>query len=152
MSLPADLQPLGVPYVIGQAVVQALQAAPDMAGVRVLDNPARATDLAEGARVLFFEDQSDRLRGQPGQQAQRTYAFAMGAIARTTDARQQAHRDYRAAKRAVRACMREITAAGITLEGFGLQEGEVVYRLENIDVGGALVLGSFSVDYRDKGG
>jgi len=27
----------------------------------------------------------------------------------------------------------------------------VLYRLENIDVGGGLVLGQFTVDYRDPG-
>ena len=33
----------------------------------------------------------------------------------------------------------------------GLAEGDVIYRLENIDVGGGLVLGLFTVDYRDPG-
>jgi len=152
MSLPTDPLPLGAPFVIGQAVVQALRAAPELVGATILDNPARATDLAEGDRVVWFEDQADRLRGQPGQNAQRTYAFALGVIARTQQARQQSHTDYRAAKRICRACVRDLTAAGVAVEGFGLQEGEVSYRIENIDVGGALVLGTFFVDYRDKGG
>lgn len=152
MSLPADLQPLGAPFVIGQALVQALRSAPELAGVLVLDNPARATDLAEGARLLWFEDQADRLRGQPGQLAQRTYTFSLGVIARTEDARERAHRDYRAAKRIARAAMRDITSAGVSVEGAGVQEVDVTYRLENLDVGGSLVLGAFSVDYRDKGG
>jgi hypothetical protein len=51
----------------------------------------------------------------------------------------------------VRACLPQLTAAGVVLEGVGLIEGDVSYRLENIDVGGALVLGLFSVDYRDPG-
>lgn len=150
MSLPVDIQPLGAPFVIGQAVVAALRAAPELAGLQVLDNPSRATDLAEGERLAWFEDQADRLRGQPGQQAQRTYAFTLGVIARTTDARERAHRDYRAAKRVVRAAMREITVAGVAVEGNGLQEIDVAYRLENLDVGGALVLGAFTIDYRDR--
>lgn len=156
MTLPADTVPLGVPFVIGQAVVAALRAVTGtggaLAGAVVLDNPARATDLAEGPRMIWFEDQFDRLRGQPGQIAQRAYGFTVGVIARTTTARQQCHRDYRAAKRVIRACLRDLTTAGISIEGAGLQEGDVVYRLENLDVGGALVLGSFIVDYRDRGG
>ena len=45
--------------------------------------------------------------------------------------------------------MKLITDAGIRLDSKGLQEGEVRYQLENIDVGGSLVLGAFSIDYRD---
>lgn len=150
MSLPPDTLPDGAPLVIGAAVDQALRAAFG-APVLVLDNPARATSLAEGERLVWWEDQSDRLRGQPGQRPQRTYTFAVGVIARTEGARAQSHRDYRAAKRAVRACLPQLTAAGVVLEGVGLIEGDVSYRLENIDVGGALVLGLFSVDYRDPG-
>ena len=39
----------------------------------------------------------------------------------------------------------------VQIEGRGLVEGDVLYRLENIDVGGGLVLGLFTVDYRDPG-
>ena len=39
----------------------------------------------------------------------------------------------------------------VGVEGRGLVEGDVLYRLENIDVGGGLVLGLFTVDYRDPG-
>jgi hypothetical protein len=149
----SDITTFGAPYLIGQAIDQALRAAfsgePD---VLVLDNPARPSDLADGARVVWWEDQTDQLRAQPGQVAQRSFTAAVGVISRTSSARRQAHADYRAAKRALRSAMPSITTAGVTLDGAGLIEGEVSYKVEGIDVGGALVRGLISFDYRDKGG
>lgn len=150
MSTKPDTLPSGAPYAIGAAVVQALRTAVGLTGAVVLDNPQRASALQDGERIVFFEDQADRLIDQPGQSAKRTYSFTLGVISRSSEARKDAHADYRAAKRIVRNCMPAISQA-VTLGGRGLQEGEVTYRLENIDVGGALVLGSFSVDYRDPG-
>jgi len=150
MSTKPDTLPSGAPYAIGAAVVQALRSNAALTGAVVLDNPQRASALQDGERIVFFEDQADRLIDQPGQSAKRTYSFTLGVISRSSEARKDAHADYRAAKRIVRNCMPAISQA-VTLGGRGLQEGEVTYRLENIDVGGALVLGSFSVDYRDPG-
>ena len=148
--MTADALPAGAPYAIGQAIVEALHSNAALTGALVLDNPQRASALQDGDRIVFFEDQADRLIDQPGQSAKRTYSFTLGVISRSTDARKDAHADYRATKRIVRNCMPAISQA-VVLGGRGLQEGEVAYRLENIDVGGALVLGSFSVDYRDPG-
>jgi len=149
MSLKPDTLPEGAPFAIGAAIVRMLREGMDSA-VTVLDNPRRASDLHDGARIVFFEDQSDKPNGQPGQSAKRIYSFAVGVINRTTNERQGAHADYRAAKRIVRASMPEILKL-VQPEGRGLVEGDVAYRLENIDVGGGLVLGMFSLDYRDPG-
>lgn len=149
-TLPMDKLPQGAPYAIGAAVVQTLRAAPELAGALVLDNPRRASDLSEGDRIVFFEDQSDRQRDNPAQVQHRTYSFAVGVVSRAASARQAAHADYRAAKRALRTLgMAAITSAGVDINGAGIREGEVRYRLENIDVGGELVLGTFTLDYRD---
>lgn len=145
-----DSLPEGAPYAIGQALVQALHAAFGAQGVKVLDNPVRASLLQEGPKVVIFEDQIDKFERQPGQAQYRTYAFSVGVVCRTADARRDAHSTYRAAKRVVRASLPAINSA-VTLTGRGLVVGDVTYRLENIDVGGGLVLGSFTVDYRDPG-
>jgi hypothetical protein len=148
--LPADKLPQGAPCAIGAAIVQALRDAPALAGCTVLDNPRRQSDLADGARIVFFEDAGDRPRGNDAQVQHRTYSFSLGVINRSSAARASAHADYRAAKRVLRlACMPAITQAGVEVNGAGLREGDVVYRLENIDVGGELVLGAYTVDYRD---
>ncbi len=149
-TLKPDALPQGAPFAIGAAIVAVLRADPALAGAKVLDNPKRASDLQDGGRIVFFEDQSDKPIAQPGQSQKRVYAFAAGAINRTANDRQGAHADYRAIKRAIRSSMPEISKL-VQLEGRGLVEGDVNYRLENIDVGGGLVLGLFTVDYRDPG-
>ncbi|MFD2754289.1 hypothetical protein [Comamonas terrae] len=150
MTQSADKFPRGVPFEMGQILIEALRKDPELAGAKVLDNPERASDLQDGPRIVFLEDQRDTPLEQPGQLQQRIYHFSVGVIARTQLARAQAHGDYRLVKRILRnRCMPLITAAGIRLDGLGLQEGAVHYRLENIDVGGSLVLGAFTIQYRD---
>lgn len=152
MTTKPDPLPLGSPYAIGLAVVAALRADTALSGAKVLDNPVRASDLADGERIVFFEDQNDKPRDQSPSPQQRTYSFSIGVISRAQNARTAAHADYRAVRRVLRqACMPAITAAGVRIDGRGLIEGDVRYRLENIDVGGGLVLGLFTIDYRDPG-
>lgn len=146
MSAAPDALPQGAPFAIGEAVVAALRAAPDLAGVLIRDNPVRASELADGERVVFYEDASDSFREQPGQLQKRVFTFTVGVINRSDAPRLGVHRDYRAAKRVVRSALAGLSS---TLRTNPLIEGEVTFRLENIDVGGGLVLGSFSVEYRD---
>lgn len=150
MSKAADKCPNGVPYELGRILIEALRADSGLAGVTVLDNPERASVLMDGERLVFLEEQRDVPVDDPGQVQKRIYHFSVGVIARNESARLQVHGDYRLVKRILRNdCMRLITGAGIALAGAGLQEGEVRYRLENIDVGGSLVLGAFAIEYRD---
>lgn len=149
-ALKADTLPEGVPFLAGAAVIDALKSAADLTGAKILDNPVRASDLSDGERIVFFEDQTDKLLEQPSQRQYRTYGFSIGVINRSVEARRAAHRDYRAVKRVLRSLsMPAITQAGIEIAKSGIREGEVRYRLENIDVGGSLVLGLFTLDYRD---
>lgn len=150
MSKAADTCPSGVPFELGRILIETLRADPGLTGVTVLDNPERASALVDGDRLVFLEEQRDVPLDDPGQVQKRVYHFSVGVIARNGNARLQAHGDYRLVKRILRNdCMKLITDAGIRLDGKGLQEGEVRYQLENIDVGGSLVLGAFSIDYRD---
>jgi hypothetical protein len=150
MSVSADKLPGGAPHAIGATFFRLLAEAGALTGARVLDNPVRASDLQDGERVIFIEDQADKLGGDPAQRQYRAYSFSVGVINRSTDPRLAAHRDYRAAKRILRSTgMHALTAAGVEVAKSGLTEGEVRYRLENIDVGGSLVLGLFTLEYRD---
>lgn len=146
MSAAVDALPEGAPFAIGEVVVAALQAATALTGAKVLNNPVRLSDLSAGERIVFFEDASDRLIEQPGQVQKRVYGFSVGVINRSSTARRDAHSDYRAAKRAV---IGALPSLSVLLRVGPLREGDVSYRLENIDVGGSLVLGAFTVDYRD---
>lgn len=149
-TLKPDTLPQGAPFAIGATIVAALREAPALDGATVLDNPKRSSALQDGARIVFFEDQADKLIAQPGQAAKRTYGFSLGVINRTETDRLGAHSDYRAAKRVIRSCMPEIVKL-VQIVDRGLVEGDVLYRLENLDVGGGLVLGLFTLDYRDPG-
>lgn len=148
MSAPPSVQLDSAPYLIGNAVFELLQAAPELAGVRLLSNPTRASDLRDGERIVFVEDQHDKLIAQPGQVAHREYGFTVGVINRSPDARRAAHADYKVCRAIVRSKGMAAINRLIDPTGRGLQEGDVTYRLENIDVGGSLILGSYTVDYR----
>lgn len=144
MSTP-DTLPQGVPYAVGELLMQALRDEPALAGVAFHDNPVRASDIQDGNRVVFFEDVSDGPAEQ-GEQIKRVFRFNVGVINRTEDKRLGVHRDYRAAKRALDEALpsvRELVVANF------LREGEIAFRLENIDVGGGLVLATFTLGYRD---
>lgn len=141
-----------VPYRISQAVVVALGAAPSLAGVLVQDNPFDPSVLRDGDRVLFVEDKSDDLASQEGQAEQRAFVLIVGAINRTASARAGADADMQAAKAVVRDAA---LAEGLQLVSEKLitgmtapREGRRGYRIEGIDVGGALVITEFSISYR----
>lgn len=134
--------------VIGSAIVSALQTQFAGSGVVVRDNPVRAAMLEEGAQQVIFEDQANK-RGTGGVTAQRTYSFSLAALSRDEDARTQAHALYQTARRVVLGIMPALTTAGIAIAAGGVVEGDVTYRVENLDVGGGLVLGLYTIKYRN---
>ena len=153
----------GVPFVVGQQVEMLLQqlraSTPDWAGAQVLNNPRSAVDF--GGSLLHFgvEDRSDApmasVNGdKPGQTPYRTYSFNLWVVAApmgVANPREVAHAAYTKAKRLVREqLMRAVQAVGVEVSGTGLRVGAVQYHLENMDLPGALVLGQFSLDYRDR--
>jgi hypothetical protein len=137
------------PYQICADVVAALEASqhftagPDAA--RVLSNPTSPSSLKDGPRVVFVEDGSDDLVQQPGQREQRTFSFTVGVIARTVDARAQADIDAREAKAVVKGIYASLVASHACQ---ALRHRRTEYRVEGIDVGGALRLMIFELEYR----
>ena len=143
--MSTDALPLGVPFAVGEILVEALRDAPTLADITVRDNPVRASDLSDGERVIWFEDVSDGPIDQQ-HQVKREYRFNLGVINRTGDARRGVHTDYRAAKRVIDDALPLLKT---TVVAAYLREGDVSFRLENIDVGGGLVLATFTLGYRD---
>lgn len=141
----ADSLPNGGAYAIGAHLFAALKAEPLFAGATLFDNPVRASDLFEGARLVFFEDVSDG-PANSDKSAERVYRYNVGVISRSTAPRLESHRDYRTAKRALMSALPRLNG---TVQVGAHREGETVFRLENIDVGGGLVLGTFTLVYRD---
>lgn len=149
MSTP-DPCPLGVPFATGEVFIQALrdEFEPE---VTVNNNPVRPSDLLEdGARVVWFEDVSDGPAVQ-GEQVKREFRFTIGVINRTSDSRRAVHTDYRRAKRVIDRALQQLTKEQIGVTPNYLREGDVAFRLENIDLGGGLILASFTLGYRDPG-
>lgn len=136
--------------VIGAVIVQALQARFGGAGPEVLDNPTRASLLDEGPQKVIFEDQLNRPGSDAAKKSVRSYHFALSALCRTQAARADAHALYRTARGVVLGAMPALTQAGISIAASGVAEGDVTYRLEGLDVGGGLVQGLFSLQYRSS--
>lgn len=133
-------------YQISAAIVQALSTAPALSGAVVLDHPKAPSDLSKGTRVIFVEDQADDLIDQPNQQAKRSFSFAVGVINRTAQDRAGADADNLASEAAIRQCHQDVLAS--TLRCGQLRELGVRFKVEGLDVGGALILTSYAVDYR----
>lgn len=143
--MSADKTPLGVPYAVGELFMAALRAAPTLSGITILDNPVRVTDLEDGARVIMFEDVSDGPANQQLQTA-REFRFNLGVINRTEASRIGVHTDYRAAKRVIDQTLKDLRTV-VTVNH--LREGDISFRLENVDIGGGLILATFTLGYRD---
>lgn len=133
-----------IPYQMSAAVFAAIQAAPAFDGARVLDNPTSPAALQDGERVVFLEDQLDELNKQPNTAEQRTFSLTVGVINRTAEARAGCDADMEAVKLVLRSITAQLTAIGA---GRLPREGRRTYKLEGIDVGGALIVTEFLIDY-----
>jgi len=129
---------------ISAALLAALEAAPELRGVVVLDNPRDAQAIRRGSRIVFLEDQADTFIDQASQQGRRRYQFALGAINRTPADRCGADADYTAAEAVVRAAHGQLLR---DLRCGPLRETDLQFRVEGLDVGGALVLGMWEIEY-----
>lgn len=143
---------MSVPHTISAAVVAALEADLELAGATVIDNPITPSALEDGARVVFVEDKDDAPIDKPGQAEGRSFGFIVGVINRTATARTGADTDMERAKavatKAARdACKAMVDARQLVLFQYP-REMLRTYRIEGLDVGGALILTRFEIDYR----
>lgn len=145
--MSVDLLPLGVPFTAGEVFLAALRAAETLEGVVIHDNPQRASALDGGDRVVWLEDVSDG-PADGGIKVNRDFRFNLGAINRTENARRGVHTDYRAAKRVLDAALPGMKSL-FTVRGF--HEGALTFRVENVDVGGGLIIAQYTLAYRDPG-
>jgi hypothetical protein len=126
-----------VPFTVSAAVVAALRAQLEPDGI---------------VRVVLVEDKDDAPIDKPGQAEGRTFGFVVGVINRSAGARAAADADMErvkaiATKAARDACL--ALQAVKTIVSFQYpRETQRTYRIEGIDVGGALILTRFEIDYR----
>lgn len=141
-----------IPYLLSAAVLTALREQMEPLGAIVHDNPTSPAALQDGERVVWIEDGDDSPIDRPGQAEGRSFEIGVGIINRSADARAAADADMQLLKPIV---LSAVLTAGRALQStrdiIGLQsprEGKRLHRLEGIDVGGALILTKFSIDYR----
>lgn len=128
-----------------QVLLAALQAAPGLAGVRVVHNPRGPTSLGQGAHTVFIKDQTDTLVDKAGQVQKRSHQFLLGAVARTDQADREADALHDAAAGVLRATLNSL------LEGQRVTNlGEVSTQFEaaSLEIDGALVLSTWDMQYR----
>lgn len=130
---------------IANALAAAVQAAPALAGAKFRRNPPDPANIKDGARVVFIEDQSDSHIDEKGQQGLRKYVFALGVINRSESPEDDADADHDAACDALREAANSLTAADNPTR---LYEAQTIFKVEGVDVGGALILTTFELTYR----
>lgn len=143
---------MSIPLTISAAVVAALEADTELAGATVVDNPITPSALDVGERVVFVEDKDDAPLDKPGQAEGRTFGFFVGVINRTAGARVGADNDMERVKRvatlAARNACRDMLQAQEIVKFEYPREMQRTYRVEGLDVGGALIVTRFEIDYR----
>jgi hypothetical protein len=143
---------MSIPFIISTAVVAALEADTELAGMTVVDNPITPSALDDGARVVFVEDKDDAPLDKPGQAEGRTFGFIVGVINRTAGARAGADADMERVKAvatlAARNACRDLLQGKQIVKFDYPREMQRAYRVEGIDVGGALITTRFEIDYR----
>ena len=141
-----------IPFEISGAAVAALEAAPSLAGATILDNPDSPIALEKGDRVVFVEDKDDAPLDKPGQAEGRVFGFFVGVINRSAGARAAADNDMELVKaivtRATRDRCKELVEQQRLVKFEYPREIQRTYRLEGIDLSGALVLTRFEILYR----
>lgn len=141
-----------IPYQLSAAIVAALVTEFEPDGAVVRDNPRDPSALAAGTRVVFVEDADDDLINKPGQAEGRSFGLTVGVINRTVDDRSGADADMLRVKAALQGAVfatgRALVAAKALTACQAPREGRRTYKVEGIDVGGALILARFEIDYR----
>ena len=140
-----------VRYRISAAFVAALRAQFEPAA-KVKRNPREPSPAKDGSRIVLFVDGRDGLIEQPGQQPKRTFSFQVGVLNRSEGdaAEAGADADYVAAEAVLRGAYAPLAAAlaAVGVQLGAMHEREITFASEDVDVGGALVLGAYDIDYR----
>lgn len=128
-----------------QTLLAALQAAPTLAGVRVVHNPRTPAALGDGAYIVFLKDQPDTLVNKPGQSERRTHQFLMGVVARSDIADCEADALHLAASGVLHSCLKTLVQQCNVMS---LSEVNTQPESASLEIDGALCLSTWEVVYR----
>lgn len=128
-----------------QTLFAALQAAPALAGVRVVRNPRTPASLGQGAHTVFLKDQTDTLLAKPGQSERRTHQFLMGTVARSDAADCEADALHEAASGVLHSCLKTLVQE---CKVMSLGEVNTQFESASLEIDGALCLSTWEIVYR----
>lgn len=135
------------PYLMVESVFAALQAETGLVGAKFLNNPTSPASLRDGDLVVFLEDGEDDLIDKPNQRDRRTFSFTVGIISRSLTPRVDADEAMVAAKLAVLGNHSKLIRDH---KAGPLRHRSTRFRLEELDVGGALRLMLFETEYSEQ--
>lgn len=130
-----------------QTLLTALQAAPTLAGVRVVHNPRTPASLGQGAHTVFLKDQTDTLISKAGQVENRSHQFLLGAVARVDAADCDADALHEAAVAVLRMALKTLMQAQRVIN---LSEVSTQFEAANLEIDGALCLSTWTLQYRKQ--
>ena len=131
-----------------QTLLAALQAAPALAGARVVHNPRTPASLGQGVYTVFIKDQTDTLTDKSGQAEKRSHQLLLGTVARSEHADCEADALHEAAcdvlRSALKVLMQEKRVVNLT-------EESTQFEAASLEIDGALCLSTWSLQYRKPG-
>jgi hypothetical protein len=131
-----------------QTLLAALQAAPTLAGVRVVLNPRTPASLSGGAYTVFLKDWADTLLKKSGQTEERSHQFVLGVVARSDLADSEADALHEAAADVLRTTFKVLVQqCGVV----NLTEVSTKFEAESLEIDGALCLSTWDLPYRKPG-
>jgi hypothetical protein len=125
-------------------LLEAIADVPALADLPIVRNPRRPSHLGGGERILIVSEVSDVNVQKAGARETRRRLVKIGVLSRVDGADADADGLYCLLSDTVQAALRPMQlAATITKHS----EGNVQFYVDDIDVDGAVVIGSWEIDY-----
>ena len=142
MSLPQS-----VGFELVSKVVAAFASVPALSGLKVVRNPRRPSDLADGEQVIIVAERVDQQTDKSGNREKRVRSFSVGALSRKDDADADAD--------ALAEVVSNVTHAALvsmqtTSQISQMKEGTVQFHVDDLEVDGAIVMSGWEIHYTRK--
>lgn len=138
---------MSLPQSPGFSVVSRLllayAAVPGLAELPLARNPRNPQHLAVGKRVVIVTELSDSPVGKAGHRETRRRVVKVGILSRVESADADADALYGLLSDTTQAALAQLRPTVITR----MAEGEVQFYVDDIEVDGAVVVGSWEIDY-----
>ena len=147
MSLE-DLQalPHSPAHAITSALFAAIAADPLLSPLPLSRNPRRAAQLGDGPVVLVLKEVRDGMSRDPGAAELRQREVSLGVVCRATGADALADKVYHYLHIVAYDALSTLQQSNADVRS--IKEIDTRYEVEDIEIDGAIVIGTWSVNYR----